>query len=89
MHCLRKHWFVFTVAALVAAGTAGCSKQARRARHLAQADKYYAADQYAEAEVEYQNAMKGGPLNAHARRQEAARPVLARRSSNLVPTRGK
>ncbi len=66
MHRLTKPWFVLTVAALIVAGTGGCSKQARKVRHLAQGDKYYAAGQYPEAEVEYLNAMKADVTDPHA-----------------------
>jgi tetratricopeptide (TPR) repeat protein len=44
----------------------GCSKQARKARHEVRADKYYAAGQFAQAEIEYLNAAKLDPDDAHA-----------------------
>jgi len=45
---------------------AGCSKQAKSARHLAEADRYFAAQDYDKAEVEYKNAFQADPNNAAA-----------------------
>ena len=56
------------ILALVAATAliaTGCTPQARKARHLAKADKFFAADQYPQAEVEYLNVAKLDPNDAH------------------------
>lgn len=45
---------------------AGCTKQARKARHEARGDKFYDAGQFAQAEIEYLNAAKLDPDDMHA-----------------------
>src|ERR1051325_5520517 len=55
-----------TAAAMAIAVMAGCSQQARKAKYEAKGDKYFDAGQYAEAEVEYLNAAKLDPDDAHA-----------------------
>ena len=53
------------VAAMALAGT-GCTAKAKKAYHLRRADKFYAATQYDQAEIEYINALRNAPLNSHA-----------------------
>ena len=58
--------FLLAAAALLVVALPGCSKQARKARHLASADKYFAADQLDKAEVEYLNVLQFEGLNSRA-----------------------
>src|SRR5882724_8764961 len=44
----------------------GCTAKFKKARHLSRADKYYAAGQYAKAEIEYLNVIQADAANAHA-----------------------
>jgi len=44
----------------------GCSPEAKSARHLGEADKYFAAREYDKAEVEYKNAFQADSTNAAA-----------------------
>src|SRR5437899_11334309 len=48
--------------------TAGCARspEAKKARHLDRGDKYFAREQYREAVIEYQNALRIEPANARA-----------------------
>ncbi|MDB6077310.1 MAG: repeat-containing protein, partial [Akkermansiaceae bacterium] len=62
---LRSSLFVVLSALLVLAGT-GCSPEAKKARNLAKADKYFAAGKYDEAEIEYKNVLQLEPLNPAA-----------------------
>ena len=55
---------VFVLALVFA--SAGCSPQAKSARHLGEADKYFAAGEYDKAEVEYKNAFQADATNAAA-----------------------
>jgi tetratricopeptide (TPR) repeat protein len=55
--------------ALVVAGGAGCSKQARLSRHLARANRDFQAQQYDKAEIEYLTVLRAAPENAAAIRQ--------------------
>jgi tetratricopeptide (TPR) repeat protein len=57
-------WNLLLIALL--ASVTGCSRDARRDRHLAQAEKYFAAGQYSPAEIEYLNVFKLDHANAHA-----------------------
>ncbi len=55
--------------ALIAGGVlvgAGCSPQAKTARHLARAGQYFQAEKYREAAIEYMNVLKGEPANRAA-----------------------
>lgn len=63
MRSLNKHLLVF-LSLLLLLG-AGCD-QARRARHLSRADKFYAADKYASAEIEYLRVLRTDGENTHA-----------------------
>jgi Tfp pilus assembly protein PilF len=59
---------------LIAAGLAvvvfgGCSAQARKARAIAQGDRYFAAGQYDAAEIDYQNALRIDQGSAQALRR--------------------
>jgi len=50
----------------VALGGAGCTAKAKKAYHMHRADKFYAAAEYDNAEIEYINALRAAPLNSHA-----------------------
>ena len=52
--------------ALACLALAGCTQQVRKNRHLAKADKYFLAGEYAQAEVEYRNVVQLDPDDAHA-----------------------
>lgn len=54
------------IALTVVFAGAGCSKQAKSARHLNEANRYFAAEDYDKAEVEYKNAFQADPNNADA-----------------------
>jgi tetratricopeptide (TPR) repeat protein len=57
---------LFALASLLSLTFSGCSKAAKTARHLADADKYYAAGDYDKAEIEYQNVLQIDHENATA-----------------------
>jgi tetratricopeptide (TPR) repeat protein len=57
---------LFLSAGLLALLSAGCSRQARTARHLEQANKYFASGQYDQAEVEYLNVLQIERINPDA-----------------------
>jgi tetratricopeptide (TPR) repeat protein len=65
-NCMRKKLGSLFLILLVFGLVAGCSANARKARHLASADKYYAAGEYVKAEIEYLNVVKLDHANAHA-----------------------
>src|ERR1041385_328122 len=54
---------LFAASLLLFSGT-GCTARAKRARHLARADKYFASGDYSRAEVEYLNVLRLDPQNA-------------------------
>ena len=60
-----KHLSLLTIS-LACVLLAGCTQQARKTRHLAKADKYFAVGAYPDAEVEYLNVLKEDQLDAHA-----------------------
>jgi len=60
-----KRYLNWIVAVLFVAALAGCSRQMRATRHQKQADGYFAAGQYSEAEVEYLNVLRLDRGNAH------------------------
>ncbi len=66
MRSLTRLLFPLLTAALLTSLTAGCSAKARTARHLQRADNYFAAGQYAKAEIEYLNVLQRDRLNARA-----------------------
>jgi tetratricopeptide (TPR) repeat protein len=47
----------------------GCSRNARKARHLARGEKFFKAEQYDKAEIEFLNVLRLDPTNAVATRQ--------------------
>src|SRR5476649_612949 len=63
---LTRSFFPFLAAGLLALVCSGCSPQAKKARHLAQADRYFAGGKYDEAEIEYKNALQIEGLNPQA-----------------------
>jgi tetratricopeptide (TPR) repeat protein len=60
---LTPRQFQFLILILVMIWSAGCSKEARKNSHLARANRYFEAEQYKEAEVEYRNVLQLAPLN--------------------------
>lgn len=56
-------------ATLLLGFSAGCSADARKARHLERADEYFKAGDYEKARIEYLNTLRIEPLNARAIRQ--------------------
>jgi tetratricopeptide (TPR) repeat protein len=66
MHHLTRTRLILIAIALIAGFAAGCTPQARKARHLAQADKYFDTGDYSKAEGEYLNVLKVDRLNPHA-----------------------
>ena len=54
---------------LLFAGGAGCSSKARRDRYLGRANRYFAAEQYDKAEIEYLNALRLDATNGMAIRR--------------------
>src|ERR1043165_2820296 len=58
---LTRLFLMLQLIGLLAVGT-GCTKQARRNRHLARADRYYQAEQYDKAEIEYLKVTRIPPL---------------------------
>jgi tetratricopeptide (TPR) repeat protein len=52
---------ILMLAALLAAGGAGCTSKAKKAYHLHRADKFYAAGQFDSAEIEYINVLRNDP----------------------------
>jgi tetratricopeptide (TPR) repeat protein len=57
---------IFLLAALLAAGGAGCSAKAKRDYHLKKADQFYDAGQFDQAEAEYMNALRNDHENFQA-----------------------
>lgn len=57
-------WFVLGLSAILVLG--GCSQKAKVERHVASAQRYLAAGQYAAAEIEFVNAQRLDPKNAAA-----------------------
>lgn len=58
--------FIVTAVGLLVLAWSGCSPQAKKARHLAQADRYFADGKYDEAEIEYKNVLQLEALNPQA-----------------------
>jgi tetratricopeptide (TPR) repeat protein len=50
--------FLFALIAAVAMSGTGCSKQAKAARSMERAERYFAAGDYDKAEIEYENALR-------------------------------
>src|SRR5262249_32191857 len=61
-----KRYVLAVFLAVFAAGSGGCTKQARANRYIAQAGRDFAAEQYDRAEIEYLNALKVVPLTPTA-----------------------
>jgi tetratricopeptide (TPR) repeat protein len=61
-------WLTLLMAILLL-GATGCSKQAKAKRHLDRADKYFAADDYEKAEIEYINVLRLQSTNRAALRR--------------------
>jgi Tfp pilus assembly protein PilF len=45
---------------------AGCSAEARKARHLNRGEKYFASNEFEKAKLEYLNVLRADPKNATA-----------------------
>src|SRR5215471_7818202 len=56
---------ILSLALILGAG-AGCTKQLKRARHLAKGNKEFNAERYDRAEIEYLNVLKSAPQDATA-----------------------
>jgi len=54
---------VLLVASLIAAGGFGCSREAKKNRHLQRANRYFQAEEYEKAEIEYMNVLRLDPQN--------------------------
>src|SRR5690349_16244804 len=63
---MRNTFLTLIAIGLSAVLSTGCTAKIKKARHLARADKYYAAGQYAKAEIEYLNVIQLDSANAHA-----------------------
>jgi tetratricopeptide (TPR) repeat protein len=95
MKLLRSKIYLALALATVFLFGPGCTKTARANRSIAQADQYFAAGEYAKAEIEYLNALKTGGINPVAVRQlgiiysEQGRPLQAapylQKASELDP----
>src|SRR5438876_261501 len=61
----NKHRYlsVSLVALLIAVSGTGCSRQARENRYLERANRYFQAEQYEKAEIEYLNVLRLNPQN--------------------------
>lgn len=53
-------------AALLLTAESGCTRAAKKARRLAQANEYFAAGDYEKAEIEYRNALQLAPMDPDA-----------------------
>lgn len=65
-----QRWLAGILAIILICAT-GCTKGARANRHLQKANKYFAANQYDRAEIEYLNVMRYQPTNTVALRNLA------------------
>lgn len=63
---LGRPLLVAVSAGLLLSFAAGCSREARKARRLAPADRYFAAGEYDKAEIEYKNVLQLGGLDPQA-----------------------
>src|SRR2546430_1746460 len=54
---------VLLVASLIAAGGFGCSREAKKNRHLQRANRYFQAEEYEKAAIEYMNVLRLDPQN--------------------------
>lgn len=59
----RSSLLVLLAVVCIALGGAGCSKEAKKSRHLERADRYFKAEDYEKAEIEYINALRLEPAN--------------------------
>src|SRR5216110_2138398 len=66
MQPLTKNRSVLTLALVGPTLVSGCTPAARKARHLARADKYFDAVQYPQAEIEYLTVLNADHENTHA-----------------------
>src|SRR5271167_3779733 len=57
---------IFGAAVLLSLFSSGCSRQVRKARFLARADREFNAGHYDAAEIEYMNTLRVDRLNPHA-----------------------
>ncbi len=58
MRKLNRFPFLLLVAGILTIAFAGCSVQARKARAIERANRYFAAGQYDAAEIDYLNALR-------------------------------
>src|SRR6266542_321635 len=59
----RRNLHVLSVALLIAMAGTGCSREAKKSRHLERANRYFQAEQYEKAEIEYLNVLRIDPRN--------------------------
>lgn len=70
-HCNLSRWLLLVGLAGLLFAASGCSRQARATRHLERADKYFAANDYEKAEIEYINVLRLQSTNVAALRNLA------------------
>ena len=63
LFCCRPLLFSVTLAVSLVALMSGCSVEARKARYLASAEKYFNAGDYEKAKIEYMNLLLADPRN--------------------------
>jgi tetratricopeptide (TPR) repeat protein len=66
MQTSHRSFLFCVVTGLLALVFSGCSADAKKARHLAEANRHYDAGQYDEAEIEYKNVLQLGGENPQA-----------------------
>src|SRR6266699_6328901 len=64
----NKHRYlsVSLVALLIVVSGSGCSREAKKNRYLERANRYFQAEQYEKAEIEYLNVLRLDPRNTFA-----------------------
>src|SRR5947207_723855 len=66
MRSKHRYSSVILIAALIVIGGAGCTREAKKNRHLERANRYFQAADYEKAEIEYLNVLRLDPQNAVA-----------------------
>src|ERR1041385_6915929 len=60
---MNRYLSILLVASLVAIGATGCSRAAKKNRHLERANRYFQAEDYEKAQIEYMNVIRLDPQN--------------------------
>src|ERR1044072_7752943 len=60
---MNRYLLVLLVASLMAIGAAGCSRAAKKNRHLERANRYFQVEDYEKAQIEYMNVLRLDPQN--------------------------